>query len=327
MRLSWRAAACRLALGISLVASMGATRRPAAAVLWRDPGPVAALDLRAGPVPALAPRPPFRFLKEKQGGFNPKVVVADAAGRRYVVKFGGEVHAEVFASRLVWACGFQVEPSFYVPHGRIEGVHGLGRARRFVAADGTFRSARFKGPHERWKKVGAWRWDRNPFLGTRPLAGLKILTMLLSNWDDKDARDVRLGPNTGILLESRSGRRLYAVTDWGTSLGRWGGVPTRWNCAQYAAQSPRLLLGTDGRVARWGVESFAQPISTDLTVDDIRWLMRRLGHVSDRQLRDALAAAGASPDEQSCFARGVRVRIERLRSAAARAAGAAEPTR
>ncbi len=298
----------------SLAASVAAARHPVS-VLWRDPGPVAGLNLRAGPAPALAPRPPFRFVEEGRHGHSPKIVVVDGAGRRYVAKFGGEVHAEVFASRLVWACGYQVEPSFYVARGRVEGVHGLGRARRFVAPDGSFHDARFKGPGECWRKVGAWRWDRNPFVGTHELAGLKIVTMLLSNWDDKDARDVQHGPNTGILLEARTGRWLYAVTDWGTALGRWasGGLPTRWNCAQYAAQSPRLLLGAGGRVAHWGVESFAEPISAGLTVDDIRWLMARLGRITDRQLREALEAAGATPAEQSCYARAVRTRIERLR--------------
>jgi hypothetical protein len=51
-------------------------------------------------------------------------------------------------------------------------------------------------------------------------------------------------------------------------------------------------------------------------VDDIRWLMARLGRVSDGQLREALEAAGATAAEQSCYARAVRTRIERLRAAA-----------
>jgi hypothetical protein len=319
MRFSSWAAAWRALLCASVAASVSAAaRQPARDVLWRDPGPVVSLDLRAGPAPALAPRPPFRFVEEELRGHSPKIVVADAAGRRYVAKFGDEVHAEVFASRLVWALGYQVVPSFYVARGRVEGARGLGRARRFVAPDGSFRNARFKGPRERWRKVGTWRWDRNPFVGTHELAGLKIVTMLLSNWDDKDARDVVHEPNTGILLEPKSGRRLYAVTDWGSVLGRWasGGNPSRWNCEQYAAQSPRLILGTNGRVATWGVQSFAEPISAGLTVDDIQWLMARLGRITDRQLREALGAAGATPAEQSCYGRAVRTRIERLRAAA-----------
>ncbi len=319
MRFSFWSAVGRAALCASVAASVSAAAsRPARNVLWRDPGPVASLNLRTGPAPTLAPRPPFRFVEEELHGHSPKIRVRDAAGHVFVAKFGDEVHAEVFASRLVWALGYQVEPSFYVARGRVGGVHGLGRAARFVARDGSFRDARFKGPEERWRKVGAWRWDRNPFLGTHELAGLKILTMLLSNWDDKDARDVQHGPNTGILVEARTGRRLYAVTDWGTVLGRWasGGYPSRWSCAQYAAQSPRLVLGTHDGVVSWGVQRFAEPISAGLTVDDVRWLMARLGRISDGQLREALEAAGATREEQSCYTRAVRARIEELRRAA-----------
>lgn len=34
-----------------------------------------------------------------------------------------------------------------------------------------------------------WTWLDNPFVGTRELQGLKILVLLVSNWDTKDARD------------------------------------------------------------------------------------------------------------------------------------------
>ncbi|HXY42377.1 MAG TPA: hypothetical protein VEQ10_22060 [Vicinamibacteria bacterium] len=81
---------------------------------------MAGLDLRAGPAPSLAPRPPFRFVREELHGPSPKVLVKDAAGRQHVAKFGSEVHAEVFAARLVWACGYQVEPAFYVARVRVE---------------------------------------------------------------------------------------------------------------------------------------------------------------------------------------------------------------
>src|SRR5215210_8067307 len=58
-------------------------------VLWRDPGPVATLDLRIGPGGAdFMPRPPFRFNQEHFGGSQPCVSVTDARGRRWRVKWG-----------------------------------------------------------------------------------------------------------------------------------------------------------------------------------------------------------------------------------------------
>ena len=44
----------------------------------------------------------------------------------------------------------------------------------------------------------SWAWNDNPFVGTRELNGLKIVMMLLSNWDNKDVRDVARGSNTAI---------------------------------------------------------------------------------------------------------------------------------
>ena len=43
-----------------------------------------------------------------------------------------------------------------------------------------------------------WAWHDNPFVGTHELNGLKILMMLVSNWDNKDVRDVARGSNTAI---------------------------------------------------------------------------------------------------------------------------------
>src|ERR1041385_8821208 len=56
-----------------------------------------------------SPAPPFRFIRENMGGTNPKVDVRDAAGRKWIVKFGGEVHTDVFASRLLYATGYFAE--------------------------------------------------------------------------------------------------------------------------------------------------------------------------------------------------------------------------
>ena len=50
--------------------------------------------------------------------------------------------------------------------------------------------------------------------------------MLLSNWDNKDVRDVARGSNTAI-FEHRIGKRRrearYLIIDWGAALGAWGG--------------------------------------------------------------------------------------------------------
>src|SRR5215216_653200 len=170
--------------------------------LWSDPGAVELLDFRAGPGGRDgAPAPPFHFVEEHPTGSNPSLSVKDAKGRVWRVKWGDEVRSETFATRLVWAVGFHVETAYFVSEGEIEGVTKLDRARSCVTEDCRFRDARFELDEEGVAKMfdeHGWAWDDNPFVGTRELNGLKIMVMMLSNWDNKDVRDVARGSNTAV---------------------------------------------------------------------------------------------------------------------------------
>lgn len=53
----------------------------------------------------------------------------------------------------------------------------------------------------------AWSWNANPFVGTHELNGLKILMMLTSNWDAKDARDGE-GSNTAVYTKPGSASKV-----------------------------------------------------------------------------------------------------------------------
>lgn len=92
-----------------------------------------------------APKPPFTFVAEAISGTKPKIDVTDAAGTTWRAKFAGtsstgnEVHAEIAATRLMWALGYPVEEQNYVPEGRIEDVKALTRAAGEIGADGSFR--------------------------------------------------------------------------------------------------------------------------------------------------------------------------------------------
>ena len=61
----------------------------------------------------------------------------------------------------------------------------------FITKDGYFRNARFKLRDDslQYADEYQWSWDENPFLGSHEFNGLRILMMLASNWDAKDARD------------------------------------------------------------------------------------------------------------------------------------------
>jgi hypothetical protein len=283
--------------------------------LWRDPGDVSKIDFAAA---AEAPRPPFTFRHEDLSGTQPKLFVNDAAGKAWNVKFGYEVHNEAFGWRLVRACGYFAEPSYFVAAGKVEGYRPLRRATNSIAADGRFTDARFqlRDPAVEFLKDRNWRWDRKPLAGTRELSGLKILIMLLSNWDNKDARVGKGGPNTAVFNDR--GKLVYAFTDWGSGMGRWGSVPgsdSNWNCADFTAQTPEFVKrdAKGGAVFGWA-GAIDAGFRTGIPASHVAWLMRYLGRVTDAQLIAALRAAGASDADAGCFTRALRQRIEQLRA-------------
>jgi len=265
----------------------------------------------------MAPRAPFRFVKEKLGGTNPKVEVEDAAGRHWIVKFGSEVHADAFAARLLNVLGYASEPTFFVQSGSINETHDLKRAKHFVSKDASFRSARFKlHPHGSQEGTGTWSWVENPFVGTRELGGLKILIMLTSNWDTKDARDGENGSNNEIIrIGSADSSPWYAVTDWGASFGKAGGFfgRARWDWNGYRAQTFSFVrLASDGSLD-WGFKGkHGRDITVGVGLNDIRWLLPHLSRITDEGLEAGFTASGASGPVAREFTRSMRQRIVRL---------------
>jgi hypothetical protein len=293
--------------------------------LWHDPGDVARLDLTFGPGGhEQAPAAPFRFIEEHASGTQPCVSVRDANGRRWRVKWGSEVPCETFAVRLAWACGYFAEITHRVTSGSIDGVGALTRAASCVDANGCFVDARFELDDPDVLKLfeeHSWSWTDNPFVGTSELTGLKVILMLISNWDNKDQRDVARGSNTAIYVTrvSRWKREAqYLIVDWGGSMGRWGGnVVTRgrWDAAGFAAQTPQFVTGVTNGFVQFGYTGQRTgDARANIRVDDVRWLCRYLGRITDVQLRAALEASGATPEEVASFAASLRSRITQLQS-------------
>jgi hypothetical protein len=143
------------------------------------------------------------------------------------------------------------------------------------------------------------------------------MVMLTSNWDPKDQTNSQ--SNTAIYTDRRTGQVLYVMSDWGATMGKWGGVFSRekWDCEGYASQTRKFVTGIEGRSVRFGYEGkHTDTIREGINVTDVRWLMGYLGRITDAQIRDGLRAAGATPEDVSCFTRAVRERIEQLRKVA-----------
>jgi hypothetical protein len=321
VRLIW------LAIGAYKINRAGPRRLLAARhLIWRDPGAVDRLDIRNGPgAPGGAPAAPFHFVEEHASGSQPCVSITDARGRQWRVKWGNEVRAENFAVRLTWACGYFAETTYFVEEGVIEGARDLQRARVCICEDCRFTEARFELDDPDVRKMfeeHSWAWNDNPFVGTRELNGLKVIVMLLSNWDTKDRRDVARGSNTAIFEHKLSRWRRearYLITDWGGSMGRWGGnivTRGRWDPEGFAAQTPQFVTGVENGMVLFGyVGQRTADMSGGIRVEDLRWLCRYLGCVTDAQLRDALRASGGSKEDEDSFAASLRERIEQIRRA------------
>src|SRR5262245_28072690 len=276
---------------------------PGKNILWMDPGDPSLIDFRYGIGGSeRQPVPPFTFISEDRYGTSDKINVTDARGAVWNVKWGRETRATTFCTRLVWACGYFVEPEYFIPKGRIEGARGLKRAGSRVSKDGSFENARFQLRSDTPKLLDGygWTWEDNPFLNTRELQGLKILMLLVSNWDAKDARDWVDGPNgrrrmdtnLGIFEDDSAGelRYLYADDDVCASLGKWGNTFTwsKWDCKGFAEQTPKFLKGVENGRLRWGFDGKHHKDITDISVNDVQWLLQYLGKITDTQIRTGL---------------------------------------
>jgi hypothetical protein len=325
-----------LATVVLMAPALGQTGRPRTAAkpaakaptnvtyIWRDPGAVEKLDFVGGPGGrAKAPKPPFAFVEEDFGGTNPKIKVTDANGLKWGVKWGSEVNSEVFASRIAWAAGYYVEPTYFVASGKINGVTGLDRAKKYVGSDGSFTDARFELKEKgvtKLKDEQSWAWNANPFTGTKELDGLKVVLMLVSNWDSKDQRDAGRGSNTAIFqfAEPDGGTRtVYVFGDWGGSMGKWGGVFGRekWDAKGFASQTKDFIKGVSGGMVQWGYKGQrTSDVTEGISVDDVRWIAGYIGRITDKQLEDGLQACGATPEETRIFLQAMRERINKLKS-------------
>ena len=303
-----------------------AGRRPLLAVrhrIWREPEAADLADLRYGPGgAALVPVPPFRFVEEHFAGSQPCVAVRDARERLWRVKWGGEAKPEAFAVRVAWALGYFAEVAHFVAEGRIEGADALRRARDLVSPDGTFRDGRFEIEDRTVRMLfneHSWAWDDNPFVGTPQLSGLKLLVMLLSNWDTKDRRDVSRGSNTAIfeVPVSRHQREArYLITDWGGAMGKWGTNIVsrgRWDPDGFERQTPQFVTGVvDGYLSFGYQGQRTAEIASGIAVEHAAWFYEYARELREPALRDGLLACGATADEAARFARALLSRIAQV---------------
>jgi len=162
-----------------------------------------------------------------------------------------------------------------------------------------------------------WSWNQNPFVGSAELGGLKILIMLTSNWDTKDARDGVGNSNTAIIHSDS--KTQYAVTDWGATFGRYGGFfhRNRWDWGGYRRQTASFVKMAKDGTLDWGYKGkHNQDITTGVGVAEVIWLDRYLSRITDEDLTAGFAASGAAQPVAREYTRLMRERIVQLQHVA-----------
>jgi hypothetical protein len=293
------------------------------AVIWRDPGDIASLNLlygAGGKQDAPQPNGSFTFVKEDLQQTSPKFDVKDDQGVKWRVKLGQEPQSETAATRLLWAAGYFVDEDYYVAELKVTGLPKLQRGENFVSADGTVHGARLERRQKDVKKLGSWDWFDNPFLDTEEFNGLRVMMSLLNNWDLSTANNS---------IYDMGAERRYVVSDVGATFGNTGNSFTRSKSVpgDYAAAKSiekatpdfidfvmhsRPFVLSALNVPNYRDRTRMEQITKHIPRAAATWLGHRLAMLSEEQIRDAFRAAGYTPAEIEVYTQAVRKRIADL---------------
>lgn len=275
-----------------------------APILWEPPANLSERDLFYGPWgESHAPNPAatYTFMRPKQGGFNPGVVVRDDRGRVWHVKQapnnhkGAEGPVEVVLSRVLSAVGYRQPPVYYLPSFTMTDASGS----RAVAG------GRFRLEEPSMTSRGPWSWKNNPFVGTQPFKGLLVILLVFNSWDLKDSN------NTMYDVDEGGGRvtRWYIVRDLGAALGETGRLaPKRNNIEEFERET--FITGVRDNFVEFKYGGWQSGLLRHtITVDDVKWAVGLLGQLSDAQWRDAFRAGGYSEDLSERFIRKLKANI------------------
>jgi hypothetical protein len=267
-------------------------------VLWRDPGDIASRDLFNGPG-GEAMKPDLSritFIKEESGGYSKKYRVQDAQGRVWVAKLSKEAQPETAATRILWAIGYETEIPYLAPRLTIEGK-------------GSFENVKLEARPKEIKRLELWKWDDNPFVGTKELQGLKVMMILLENWDIKDT-------NNKILLarneQTGANELLYIISDLGATFGKTGGFASRTRNKPSDYVQAKFINEVKGDHIDFRFSGKRQGLFDDITIAQARWVGELLSRLTDQQIQDAFRAANYSPQEISMLSEALKGRITEL---------------
>lgn len=136
-------------------------------------------------------------MERKHTGVNLGLTVLDPQAREWSVKQpypGGlddEGPVEVVVSRLLSAIGYHQPPVYYLPAFTLKDDWGTH----------TEPGGRFRLKHDTLKDAGPWRWEENPFIGSRSYQGLLVLLMMFNSTDLKNSNNTPYERRSGDRIE------------------------------------------------------------------------------------------------------------------------------
>ncbi len=267
-------------------------------VFWREPTDIESRNLLigAGGEQMKPDISKLTFIEDKPGGYSKKYRVRDAKGNEWIAKLGKEAQTDTAANRLLWALGYETEIAYLIPKATIEGK-------------GEFENVRLEARPASVKRAGNWMWENNPFKDTPEFRGLKILMLLINNWDMKDDNNEILavrGDTTG------EGELRYIISDLGGSFGKTGGFFSRSRNEPGDYQKSEFIKKVNGDVIDFNYGGKNQKLFEGLTVADARWAHNLLKRLSDEQIKDAFRAANYSAEEVETLTQALKERINAL---------------
>lgn len=314
---------CTLAMAIAVTAAgcagvrvpkQSTTPKPPSASMWVEPADLASRDLYYGPWGAdHAPDPNgvFELVELKHAGVNLGMTVKDAKGREWSVKqaypgsLDPEGPVEVTLSRLLSAIGYHQPPLYYLPAFYLKDDFG-----KRVAVGGRFR---LKDPT--LKDTGAWKWEDNPFVGTKEYQGLIVLLMMFNSTDLKNTNNTIYEHRNGDLVE-----QWYVARDIGSALGDWNPLAPRKSHPPSFEQTPYILGVQNGHVQLAYNGWYKNLVRDRIAPEDVVWASELLGRLSDRQWQDAFRAGGYQPDVANRFIAKLREKIDQGKALGSKAA-------
>jgi hypothetical protein len=267
-------------------------------VFWRAPENIEQRNLLLG-AGGEAMKPDISrltFIEQKTGGYSTKYRVRDAKGNEWVAKIGNEAQSDTAANRLLWALGYETEIAYLVPKARIEGK-------------GEYENVRLEARPKEIKRAGNWMWENNPFMGTPEFKALKILMVMINNWDMKDDNNEILAMRNDA---TGTGELRYIISDLGASFGKTGGFFSRNRNNPSAYEKADFIKKVNGDVIDFNYGGKNQKLFENLTVADAAWLSKWLKRLSDEQIKDAFRAANYTPEEVDTLAKAFRERANAL---------------